>query len=251
MHEMGWDRVVAPKSFRAALATTLCKADDARHQQLAFAGWLTCHRPYREEKDMLAVQWKNVSAPISWPLLANTADQEPMRITASEIASSDILPEQGVAFVEAATSFMRKWNLARLVTWDLPVPLGPLEQIPLGLARHILGPDTVGTFFPAYFDIPSGRDMRGEIREQQEAAARDVGIGVEFPLTDLSARAGSASAWENVFRLWFIEQAARQRYADRRGLSSRLIEAFAEILDCSVDWVKKLRQDYIPFATSR
>jgi len=139
---------------------------------------------------------------------------------------------------------MRKWYLARLASWDLPLVQGPLEQAPLGLARHVLGPDDTGVFFPGYFDIPSGQDVRAEIRERQEAAAREVAIGVEFPLTDLSARAGSASAWENAFRLWLCERAVLQRYAGRRELFSRLIEAFADMLGCSTERVKQLRRLY-------
>jgi hypothetical protein len=97
---------------------------------------------------------------------------------------------------------------------------------------RILGPDHVGTFFPPYYDTPSTQDLREELRSQQRSSAKGAGIKAEFPLTNLSARGGSASERENAFRLWLIETAARQRYVGRRGLSERLVEAFAEMLGC-------------------
>jgi hypothetical protein len=208
---MGWDRSGTGASLRDQLEAAQRKAEGARHQQIAFAGWLTFLRPYQEDKERLAAQGAHLGVALPWPLLANTADREPTPVLRSEIDPGGILPEEASAFLEAATRFMRKWKLARMATWDLPVPQGPLEHVPLGLARHVLGPNDTGVFFPGYFDIASAQDVRAEIRERQEAAAREAGLGAEFPLTDLSARADCASAWENAFRLWFVERAVLQR----------------------------------------
>jgi hypothetical protein len=249
IREMGWDRFGTGASLRDRLETVQRKAEGARHQQIAFAGWLTFLRPYQEDKERLTAQWANLGVALPWPLLANTADREPTPVLRAEIDPGRILPAEASDFLEAATRFMRKWKLARMATWDLPLPQGPLEHVPLGLARHILGPDDTGVFFPGYFDIPSAQDVRAEIRERQDAAAREAGLGAEFPLTDLTPRAGSASAWENAFQLWFVERAVLQRYAGRRGLTSRLVEAIADMLDCSEDRVKQLRGLYRPSST--
>jgi hypothetical protein len=169
---------------------------------------------------------------------------------AGSIDPAHRLPEDAASFVTDAAALMRKWSLARLVTWDLPLPQGPLEHVPLGLATRVLGPDHAGTLVPSYYDTPSSQDLREERRGQQGSSARGGGIGVEFPLTNLSPRAGKASEWENAYRLWFIETAARQRYGGRPRLSTCLVAAFVQALGCSEDRVKQLRRIYKSLFTS-
>jgi hypothetical protein len=240
--DLGWADFGSLQALNAGAEAVQRKAEVARHEQLAFAGWLTFNRSYQKEKNDLATRCANLGISLPWPLLANTADQEPIPMPSPKVRSCEPLPPQAAAFLEEFTKFSRKWYVNRLVTWDLPLPQGPLEQIPIGLACRILGPNTISSFYPAYFDIPSSQDVRGEIREQQEAAGKQAGIDADFPLTDLSARAGDhASAWENSFRLWFIEQAALQRYSGRRGLTARLLEGFMEEFHCSSDRVEQLR----------
>jgi hypothetical protein len=239
---LGWDAVGSYQRMSAALEAVQGKAEVVRHEQLAFAGWLTFNRSYQKEKKDLATRCANLGLSLLLPLLVNPADQAP----SPAVASCEPLPAREAAFLEEFTEFRRKWYLNRLVTWDLPLPRGPLEQLPLGLKCFILGPDAIDSSdYPSYFDPPSSWHVREDIREQQKAAGKQAGIDAEFPLTDLSARGGNhASAWENAFRLWFIEQAALQRYQDRARLISRLTEAFMEVLGCSLERAKRLRKYY-------
>jgi hypothetical protein len=148
---------------------------------------------YPREKRGLQQRWAALGVPLVWPLQANTADREPFPVARDGINPTDVLPPAAATFVEDVCRFMRKWNVMSLVTWDLPLSQGPLESIPTGLARHLLGPDQPVSVYPSYFDIPSTQDVRAEIRAQQEAAARSAGIGNDFPRTDLSSRAGRPS----------------------------------------------------------
>ena len=109
-----------------------------------------------------------------------------------------------------------------------------------------MGPNQIASAYPKACDIPSKQDVREEIRDQQQRAAQDQGMIADFPLTDLSSRDGKPSKWQSVFRLWFIEFAVRQRLGQVRGLTSRLTHIFADILDCSEDWVSQLRKVYRP-----
>jgi hypothetical protein len=198
----------------------------------------------------LRVRHDSLKVKLPWPLTASTGDQQPTPVVDATEMSSHRLPDDTAAVLDEATRFMRKWWLAELVTWELPRPQGPLEQFPLHSARHILGPGHAGSFFPGYYDVPSGQDLRTELREQQDAVGKESGVGAEFPLTDLSARSGKASEWENAFRLWFIEKVAVGRYGRRRGLVARLVEAFCLMLGCADDRVKQLRRIYLPFLYS-
>jgi hypothetical protein len=250
MRALGWDRCVKLATVPAAGRAVLQKADGGRHQQVADAGWHTFQRAYRSELAALRLLWDALEVKPQWPLEAPPGDQQPLPVIAGSVDPSHRLPEKTAAFHDEATRFLRKWQLACLVTWDLPLPQGPLEQVPIGLARHILGPDHIGSFFPGYLDIPASQDLREELRGQQGSAGKNAGIATEFPLTDLSVRAGRASAWENAFRLWFVERAVQQRYPGRRGRTARLVEAFSTMLGCSVDRVKQLRKIYQPFLSS-
>src|SRR5262249_18605150 len=190
-----------------SLAEAERKADNARHQQLAYAGWLTFNKQYQDEKRSLRSRWSSLSLPLPWSISANTVDREPLPVARDEVIPSNLLPAAEEAFLQAFTRFLRKWNVAKLVPWDLPLVRGPLESIPTGLARQLLGPDQVASFSPPYFDIPSRQNVREDVREQQASAARSAGIGNDFPLTDLSAHAGRPSDWEGAFRLWHLERA--------------------------------------------
>ncbi len=101
----------------------------------------------------------------------------------------DRLPDDAAQFLEDLTAFLRKWQLMELATWDLPVPQGPLHNAPSVLAR-LLGPDQTITAAPAYYDIPSNTDVRGEIHLPGAAprAGKAAGFDDEHPLTDLVGR---------------------------------------------------------------
>ena len=248
--QLGWSESVKPSLISGAIAAVTHKADGVRHQQLAFVGWLTFHPPYQAELQALGKRWLALTVKPPWPLSASTADQPPVAVRAGSTDPASRVSQETATFLEAMTRFLRKWNLAHLVTWELPVPQGPLEHVPAELARRILGPSSAVSFVPGYHDVPSGQDVREETRELQRASAKQAGVDVEMPLTDLSARGGHASQWENAFRLWLIEWTALQRYPGRHGLATRLVEAFTTLLGCSEDRVKQLRQLYKAALTS-
>ena len=250
LRRLGWGEAGSATSVPAAVEAVTHKADGARHQQLGYVGWLTCDATYRDELGSLRGQWSSLAAKPPWPLSASTADQPPVAVRAGPNDPASRVSLETAAFLEAATRFLRKWNIIHLVTWELPVPQGPLEGVPAELARQILGPSSAVSFVPGYHDVPSAQDVREELRELQRSSAKRSGVDEEMPLSDLSARGGHASQWENAFRLWFIERAGLQRYGNRRGFSTRLLEGFMTILSCSQDRVKQLRQLYKDALTS-
>ena len=240
----GWDQSKSKNALDSELGKLQLKTTGDAHQRLAYAGKLTIRDEYQKEKLSLYAQWRKLNSQIDWPLLANTADREAVAMLRKEIDTNRTLPDNAQSFLEQATTFMRKWDLYGMATWELPLPQGPLEHLPAGPIRHFLGPNNIVSAYPNPYDIPSSQDVRKEIRDQQRRAAREKGIGADFPLTDLAPRAGHASMYENVFRLWFIEGAVLQRYRGRKRLATRLIKAFAEHLNCKIDRINQLRREY-------
>src|SRR5262249_14550844 len=162
-----------------------------------------------------------------WPLRANTHDGQPLPLRAEEAACLKRLPDLVAQFLNDMGAFLRKWGLMQLSTWDLPVPQGILEGLPLGLTTHLLGPNQAVTTVPPYYDVPSATDVRAKIRSMQKQEARSAGISSTHPISNIGPRDGRASSYEAAFRLWLVERTVRRRYGPRRGLSSRLTDAFA------------------------
>jgi hypothetical protein len=65
------------------------------------------------------------------------------------------------------------------------------------------------------------------------------------PKEVMTGKNGKPSAYATGFRMWFVEQAARSRYGTRRGLVTRLVEAFSDIHQLKDDRVKEIRQLYV------
>jgi hypothetical protein len=246
MRQMKWDEYVPIKSVNSGLEKLAEKADAVRRQQLGYAGAVTFDADYQAERTRLMGRWRSLSVPLPWPLWANTHDREPM-VEAPGVGATPALPADVAGFLDEAGAFLRKWQLACLVTWDLPLPQGPLESIPLGLARHLLGPGQIVNAYPTWYDIPSVTNVRDEIRDQQRFAAEQAGVGTEHPLTHLSPRDGRASTPEAAFRMWFIESAVRGRYGARPGVTARLDSAFAAMFGVTTERVRQVRKHYRAF----
>jgi hypothetical protein len=191
-------------------------------------------------------RWEALPVPLPWPFRANTHDQESLPAEPGS-GQAQALPEEVSRFLDDLGRFMRKWGLMWLVTWDLPLAQGPLQDVPLGLARHLLGPGQLATTQPTYFDTPCDADVRKRTRDQQRFAARQAGVAARHPVTNLSARGGRASSLETAFRMWLITRTARGRYGSRRGLTARLASAFAGMFDIKDDRVQELRKTYTSF----
>ena len=243
MRSLGWDRYARVDALAADLAALQSNAIGVVHQQLAYAGYLITSDKYQHDKRVLFEQWQHLDSPVSWPLLANTADKNAVAVLTAKTGNGRHLSAKLHSFLENATTFMRKWSLCRLSTWDLPLLQGPLEQLPLEQQRELLGPNQIVSTYSKPYTITSNQDMRGKIRDQQHWDGKAEGVD-DFPLTNLAPRKGRANKLENVFRLWFIESALRHRYPKRRGLATRLGEVFKKLTFSSTERIKQLRRCY-------
>jgi hypothetical protein len=245
--QLGWGQGTTLAGVNAALSEVLRRADQARRQLLGYAGWLTLNPDFQAEKATLKAQHAGLEVRPPLPLFAHTHDRQPVLVPPGEAGTVTVLPDETARFLDSAGRFLRKWQLMRLISWELPLAQGVLEQIPIGLAVQLLGPDHMAQVLPSYYNVPSETDLRESLRQQQRLAAREAEIAVEFPLAGISGRSGRASSYEAAFRLWLVEQAARARYGGRRGLAARLTEASKIMTGTTTDHVKELRGMYLHF----
>jgi hypothetical protein len=211
---------------------------------LGYVGWLTLNKQYRDERSAIRDRWASLPDRPPLPIDANVADRPPEPVVSIGPDRGRVLNDEVAQVLTDFGRFMRKWRINRMVTWELPYPQGPMDQIPLGMAVLIQGPDHRIDSIPTYYDIPSSVDVRKAIRRRQGQAAADEGIERAHPVTDTSPRDGRASRYESAFRLWLIEQSIRKRYGSPRGLLARLRPVFADLINVSEDRVQQLRQLY-------
>jgi hypothetical protein len=250
MEKLGWTNIVKPEESRRQHVLLEGQIRQANHQRLGYVGRLTFDDQYVEEKSRLEAQWLALSDWPALPFLARTADLQPIPVLPPDSSLNEpALPSNSADFLRDFGRFLRKWQLSQMLTWDLPIPHGPLELIPSGLARTILGPDQPVSFLPTYFDQPSrtasdGMDQREKTRDDQRRLAKADGIQLEHPVTDVSARDGHPSSYETAFRMWLIETSIRNRYGNVYGLAARLVRAFVDLFEISEDWARDLRKTY-------
>jgi hypothetical protein len=229
MHAAKWDQLVTPNDIcvSASAEKAIEKADPDRHQQLGYAGKLTFDADYQHERNRLIEAWRTLPVSLPWPYYATTCE----RVSSPQCtdAGTASLTPAAVAFAGELGTFLRKWQLAGLVTWDLPLPQGRLEGISLNLAAHLLGSAATVNTIPTYHDIAADADLRREIREQQASSAAYAGIGAIHPVTDIAPRQGHPSMWDTAFRLWFLEHAARSRYGDRKRMCLHAVAAIFDL----------------------
>ena len=94
------------------------------------------------------------------------------------------LTAETAQLAEDLSTFLAKWQLARLVTWELPEPQGPIIGPPSVLPS--LTPNQVVTSIPTFFDIGSSSTFRDLVVENQRALARSLGIHAEHPVRGIA-----------------------------------------------------------------
>ena len=155
---------------------------------------------------------------------------------------SESTPE--LDFAHSFAGFLSKWELARMVTWDLPYPQQPMHGVSLEEVETLAGPHVMVDYYPTYLAPDSDEELSAQIRARQSTIAKIAGTSHHHPLGRLGPHGTSPSQWETVFRMWFIESTVRTRYGTRRGIVARLSEAFESMFGVSSDTIKKYRRQY-------
>jgi hypothetical protein len=208
-------------------------------QQLAYAGYLSFHEPYREELEQLRQTWQSLAQPkpIVGPWLPE------------RLARKAGVPEASLAYYRAYETFRGRWHLAMLVNWEIPWPMGPCDYIKAEDAMKMLGSSFVLDYHPPYVDTP-----RRSISDKALLAASmakypkcSPGMPEPPPMSRVTGQGSGPSELATAFRMWLIEMAVRRRYGNPRGLTGCLIRGFSRWLGPSAEHVRRLRRIYAGF----
>jgi hypothetical protein len=256
---LNWDPWMTPAEAKSQIREGEADLELKRHQELGYVGRLICDARFQREKGELEARWRALD---SRPNLSNVVPGllDPPGFPAGSVVyyASRVLPPEESNFLEDLRSFLRKWGLARLFTWDLPLPQGPVLGVPMRLAMFLLGPDHLLDAIPSHHDLGTSPQVLKEIRARQGWAAREAGVEMEHPVKNASARGDSASRYENAFRMWLIEKTVLSRYpsARGRGLVARLLPVFARLFiraktsDGSVVYAGETRRLYSKYLSN-
>lgn len=213
-----------------------------RRQQLGFVGRLTFEKQYREELQTLQALKKGLSL----SSYGSGALLGPANVQGSPAENMQSASSSEQQFLSELTKFLQKWQLARLVTSDLPLPQVPLHGIPAGLVAQIRGTTVTVDYTPPYYDIPSGVDVRERLRTRQAAEGRALGIHeLRCPVTNSSGRGKNVSELETAFRMWLIELSVTRRYEKPRGYVERLLTAYSTTFGKTTESLRKLREERV------
>ena len=151
------------------------------------------------------------------------------------------LRERVEQFQKEKLRFLNRWALMQLTTWDLPVPQGPLEEMPLSTLVTLFGADAVvSNVYPEYFTIPRS-DMQQRLGRIRFPGSRAEALG-------RAIEPGRPDLYERAYEMWFCEFALRQRFPEMglpRGAVTHLSAAFAETLEVQEERVKEIRKQYL------
>jgi hypothetical protein len=231
--------------IKASLNQSQSEIFKTRHQLLGYAGFLTFNEQFIEERKILQKLWQGLPSDSVLPQTSASLLASPVPF--QFLPGYERLSDHQQLFYQMLREFIAKWELCGFATWDLPLPQGPLQELPAGLITTLRGPEPTLSYVPNYFDIPSKVNLRDELRDSQRRAGERAGLGHELPVTDTSARSETASTHETKFRMWFAELTLRQRYGKIHGAATRLGKAFADELGISEVRIKKLRTEYSGF----
>src|SRR5262249_23313315 len=151
------------------------------------------------------------------------------------------LPARSVtaAFAMEFDAFCDRWGLMSLATWDLPVPQGPLlpQQLPTSspaVPRH-----GIHLILPLHYPLLGDDGMQRVILEQQRLQVQ------ELELDPTMAGLPHHKAYAQMFHVIHHERTITGRYGQGsrpKGFIGQIEAALADVLDCGLDQIKKLRK---------
>ena len=194
------------------------------------AGWLSLEPVFLSEIEALSRLWTalpEASRP-SFPL------HRPLRVLLPPSGSQPLSQERS-RFSASLASFMDRWGLAELATWDLPVPLGPhLPEI--GSSALVSSSTAVLRLtVPMHYPLAGDLDLLQWILVQQRQLVRDR------QLDESLAGVSHHEAYGQMLEVAHLERTIRSRYTDV-GLVNAIVAVASASLVLSEDQVVKYRK---------
>lgn len=200
--------------------------DLPRRECVRHAGQLVVNPDYLAHLETLRQAWIPIADCVPFPLARRGS------------ASRD--GEDIADFIMALGKFLDRWQLARLDTWELPVPIGVYEQMPLRALAALYPDAEVQRLMPGHVAAPSagpqGMDATGRIKLSGEEEVRFMRA--------LAENKTSNEEW--IYLVRHIEHVFRTRYGTPRGYREVLTGAFMEFTGLGQDRIAQIVKQYLP-----
>jgi hypothetical protein len=228
MQKLGWTRQQQSQIGRA-----LRTAGDAALRLKGYAGWLLTEPAFLREAGELTDRWvclpsgQRPPLPIARPFSAPTSPED------------NLAPPALADFLAAARTFLDRWGLTHMATWDLPAPQGPLLPNPLPAGAPALPSHGVHLVLPLHYPLQGDDGLLRQVLEFQRQSAREQG------LDDSLAGLPHYKAYAAMLDVLHLERCIRARRRPGRpvpGLVTLMEGAIAEALGGSLARVQKLRK---------
>jgi hypothetical protein len=228
--------------------------------QDAYCGWLLFNPEYQLDLAALKMQSRLVEELGGFPSLlelpvlgsqksthSKTPSNEYERLLPRGVEQEGLLnrvsslsPETGEIFLTRLRNFYEKWELAKLVHWDIPLPQSPAYRVPIIYSEQELHPKGVTFSFPWFL-----------VRSQRLTLSEMISVEIEFAapphLTEwlklLHSNKGQPvpSTYQRLaelHRLFYLT--LFPRYGARPGFTKTKAEqVFAEHLKTNVETIRK------------
>jgi len=202
-----------------------------------YLGWLVTDPGFAREKDQLQQCWSALAVEESVALPLRRPLQLPRQLPTFAVPQqARAASPAGASFFEQVESFLNRWGLVELTTWELPLPQGPLLPASLPPGSPALPTHGVHVVLPLHYPLADNDGLVGLIQKQQAEQARAQGL-------DGLAGLQHYESWAQMFEVDFFERAIRARFdADAAAGLVRQIElALASYLKLSTGHVARLR----------
>jgi hypothetical protein len=225
-----------PQSRFLAAQSLAGKTDSIAVRLRGYVGWLVTEPAFISACDELASRWQ-----------ALPADERPYPIARSVRLSA---PAQGAqrarrarrateSFQEDLNAFLDRWGLMSMLTWDLPVPQGPLLPAPVAADSPAMPKHGLHLVLPIHYPLTSTDDLLTQIRQQQVCLAREQGLDTSM------AGLPHHEVYGQMLEVHLLELTIRSRYTKPgrlRGFVTVMERVIAETLKLSRDHVQRLRK---------
>ena len=228
--------------YRNSILTLNIESDSIEMKSLGRAGQITFDADYRSERDRLRKLWEKLEKKVPFPWTKSLNVHGPIEESQGDFVLSR-LTDTEVDFVKSRDAFFRKWEICRMVNWDLPIILGPSGPISLAEAALRNDPETLVNITPSYLTERSDYDRKIRDEETQQMNAENLGRLGSYPVQGISGRDGTSS-FAQAFQMYIYERAITKRYPNRPGIIGRIEDGFADLFDIGSDRVKQLRKHY-------
>lgn len=211
-----------------------------------FAGWLVTNPVFRGEVSFLEEQWDQ------WPRLVSNPPDRDILDRALPSGMTGLELKQMSELFAAARNFLDRWCLARMDTWDLPIPVPPVQLTNDPVPTNDLHSTGVSLFIP--WSLLADRDLKVEEILEYHRSRQDLSH------LDGWTCSGRINSWgvERHAKLLtvfvYLELAIKQRYPNRlRGNLRKLDAAFRvfwgpppaddEALIAGAETARKIREE--------